>query len=109
MGNNDFNRQDRRNYSRIIYQPGNRASLIMGSRIFEVMDITESGVRFINENPLPPETAISGSILFLNGEMVDIEGKVEWQEEGEVGMSLSALIPSQILKQESRHLIVHSD
>ena len=109
MGNNDFSGQDRRNYSRIIYQPGNRASLIVGSQIYEVMDITESGVRFINENPLSPDTAISGSILFLNGEMVEIEGKVEWQEEGEVGMSLSEFIPANVIKQESRHLIVHSD
>jgi len=108
MGNNNFSGPDRRNYSRIVYQPGNRASLIVGSQIYEVMDITESGIRFINENPLAPETEISGSILFLNGEMVDVEGLVEWQEEGEVGMSLSEFIPAKVIQQESRHIIVHS-
>jgi hypothetical protein len=109
MDTNSYEGPERRSYARIVYRPNVRPRLNVGANGFEVLDINEGGIRFQNLNQVPLYERVTGSLTLLDGDVVDIDGKVEWQEGGEVGVSFEFLIPSAIIEKEQRHIILNEE
>jgi len=107
METNSYQGPERRNYARIVYKPKIRPFLTVGTDEFEVLDINEGGMRFENLDKVLFNARLVGSMTLLNGDVIEIDGKVEWQENGEVGLSFEFLIPSDIIEKEQRHIILN--
>ena len=107
MDTDSYKGPERRNYARIVYKPKMRPRLTVGTKEYEVLDINEGGMRFENLNHETFIERLNGSMTLLNGDVVEIDGKVEWQENGEVGLSFEFLIPSKIIEKEQRHIILN--
>jgi hypothetical protein len=109
MNTLDYSGPERRNYTRVIYKPSQKAELNMDSTTFEVLDINESGIRFLNTSGVKIPKFIHGVLTLLSGTQVEIDGKVEWEQDDEIGLSLSFLIPFQTIENEQRYIILNCD
>ncbi len=107
MKTDSYQGPERRSYARIVYKPKLRPFLTQGANQFEVLDINEGGMRLENLKHVPLNDRMAGSMTLLNGDVIEIDGKVEWQENGEIGLSFEFLIPSDIIQKEQRHIILN--
>jgi hypothetical protein len=99
--------REKRNYIRIVYNPGKRPRLATLRTEFAVTDISEGGIRFLNTAGIELPELILGTLTFLDDETIDIDGKVEWQQNHEVGLSLKYMIPAATIEKEQRHIILN--
>ena len=99
--------REKRSYIRIVYNPGKRPRLTAYDAEFEVTDISEGGIRFLNSGAVELPEFIKGAITFLDDETIEIDGKVEWQQHNAVGISLKYMIPAATIEKEQRHIILN--
>ena len=109
MNTLDYTGPERRNYTRVIYKPSQKAELNIVSATFDVLDINEAGIRFLNATGIKIPRFIRGVLTLLSGTHIEIDGKVEWEQDDEVGMSLNFLIPYQDIEKEQRFIILNCD
>ena len=107
MEKENFKGPERRSHSRIMYNPKERPKLKIDAHVFEVADISEKGLRLINDKNIKLDIMIRGVLTFLNGESVDIEGSIIWQEGNDLGLQFEDLIPSDKIYKEQRHILVN--
>ena len=105
----EYSGPERRNFVRIIYKPSQRATLKIASHEFEVLDVNESGIRFANPYHKTLATFVRGVLVLLNGDHLDIDGKVEWVRNPEVGLSLNFVLPPEAIEKEQRYIILNCD
>jgi hypothetical protein len=99
--------REKRSYIRIVYKPDKRPRLAADGTEFEVTDISEGGIRFLNNTAVELPEFIQGTITFLDDETIEVDGKVEWQQHNEVGLSLKYMIPIATIEKEQRHIILN--
>ena len=104
MEKNQYKGPERRCYNRIKYNPKERAKLQIQTLVFEVVDISENGLRFINDKEIALDKSIRGVLNFLHGVSVNIEGSLVWEKENEFGVQFKILIPSEMITNEMHHL-----
>ena len=105
----DYSGPERRNYTRVIYKPSQKAELHLDSEVFDVQDINESGLRVSNASGRDLPEFIRGTLVLLSGARIEIDGKIEWRQDDDVGISLNFLIPFQDIEKEQRHIILNCD
>jgi len=96
---------EKRKYIRIVYDQKHRSILKINNFKFEVDDLSESGIRFINWEKVKLYKNIKGVLTFLCGESVVVKGSIVWEENSLVGLVLDHLIPSAIFIKEQQYLI----
>ena len=99
--------REKRSFIRIVYTPGKRPRLAAIDIEFEVTDISEGGIRFLNDAQVQLPEFIMGTLILLDDERIDIDGKVEWQQHNKVGISLKYMIPAATIEKEQRHIILN--
>jgi len=109
MNSLEYSGPERRNFVRVIYKPSQRATLKIASHEFEVLDVNSSGIRFANPSDKMLATFVRGILVLLNGSRIEIDGKIEWARNPEVGMSLSFMIPEEAIEKEQRFIILNCD
>jgi len=109
MENKPYQGQERRNYERIVYKPVERPKIQIENDIFEIADVSEKGLRFINNNEVKLDNWIRGTLTFLNGGSVDVEGMIEREQGNDFGLYLEYLIPPDMIFEEQRHIILNCD
>ena len=109
MENTLFNGVERRKYNRIIYKPSQRPVLLIESNNFQVADVSQDGLRFINANEIILDRWVHGTLTFLYGESIDIEGGLEWQQDDDFGVRFKYLIPNEKIAKEQRHILLNCD
>jgi hypothetical protein len=79
---------ERRQYFRynLIYSPKDKAKLVIGTQEYEVMDMSEMGLRFIKKTDTILEKQITGTLKLSNGKNKIIKGEIVWQRGDEVGV-----------------------
>ena len=107
MDMNGHAEREKRSYIRIVYRPGNRPRLNTGSMAYEVTDISEGGIRFLNDAEGVLPDYIKGTLILLDDETIAIDGKIEWRQNHEVGVSLNYMIPAATIAKEQRHIILN--
>jgi hypothetical protein len=101
---------ERRSYFRITYTSFKKPKLKIDATEFDVADITQGGIRFMDSNKTAfPDNPIVGMLTFPDGEALKIEAHIEWIQENQVGLSLKTMIPSNIIDRERRRTILGSD
>ena len=98
--------RERRRYFRLEYPPDERPELKIGKKTFQVLDVSERGVRFINDKDARFAEWIKGTITFHDGVSMEIEGKIVWECGDELGLQIVVMpIPPARVLQEQRYLI----
>lgn len=97
-------RTEKRDFVRLVYPPDKRPILEVGDNKFEVLNICEKGLKFLNHMEKPFREQISGKLNFHDGGSIEIIGKILWENGREVGL-LATNIPAFIIRQEIRTLI----
>lgn len=108
MKRNPQDGSERRSYFRITYSPEKRPMLKIGTHEFEIADISEGGIRFVNERKLEIEKPVRGTAKFLFGGSFDVEGDIVWEENSELGLLLKNFIPSAAMEREKQYVILDS-
>jgi len=96
----------RRSYIRFTYDPQHRPALRVADERFDIIDISESGIRFDNSAQRPLAPTFRARIALLTGGTIDITADVQWQQNGEVGISLADAIPAAVIREEQRRAIL---
>lgn len=108
MKNNDYEGSERRTFFRIFYQPTKRPKLIIGEYEFDIADISEGGIRLINDQNIRVEGPVSGTTTFLFGKSMDVAGNVVWEQNNQIGILLKDYIPPATMEKEKQFVILES-
>ena len=60
----DYKGVERRSFNRIIYNPKERPNIKIDDQVFEVADISEKGLRLINDKRIKLDIKIQGTLSF---------------------------------------------
>lgn len=105
MDDKKSEQQEKRRYFRIEYPASIRPILKIRKHEFEVVDISEKGVRFSAEKEIKFGRWVTGNITFYDGQAIGIEGKIAWKRGESIGMFLTVKsIPYPKILSEQRHL-----
>jgi hypothetical protein len=89
MDDKKSERQEKRRSFRIEYPASIRPTLKIRKHEFEVVDISEKGVRFSADKKIQFGRWVTGNITFYDGQVVGVEGKIAWKREQTIGMFLT--------------------
>jgi hypothetical protein len=98
---------ERRSFFRVVYAPPKRPWLKVADERFQVADISQRGLRFINDKNIHLARTIQGVVTFSDGETVRIKGNVEWKKADEISVLLEELIPHTTISKEHNHTLPH--
>ena len=95
---------ERRKDPRTAYLSIERPRLKIGKHKFEVLDISQIGLKFLNNKEVNLSEYISGKLTFLCGESIDIEGSLIWEQDDDFGLYLKNHIPSDMIQKEELYI-----
>jgi hypothetical protein len=97
---------DREHY-RVAYPTALRPKLLVHGVSFDVVDISERGIRFRLGSAQAPEPGfeLHGVLRFRRGETITIRGAVLRVDQGEVAARLEEGIPLRVVMEEQRFLL----
>ena len=79
---------ERRSYLRREFESKERPTLKIGKIEFEVIDISERGLKFINKQKINLEGWVSGTLTLTNSRSIAIDGIIIRKKNSEIGMHL---------------------
>ncbi|HXW96661.1 MAG TPA: PilZ domain-containing protein [Gemmatimonadales bacterium] len=96
-----------REHYRVAYPTALRPKLLVQGVSFDVVDISERGIRFRLGQAERPEPGfeLEGVVRFKRGETVNIRGTVLRVVDGEVASWLEEAIPLRVIMEEQRYLL----
>ena len=96
---------EKRKYFRIEYPASIRPTLEIRKHEFEIVDISEKGVKFSAGKEIKFGRWVTGNVTFHDGQAIGIEGKIAWKRGESIGMFLTVKsIPYPKILSEQRHL-----
>ena len=81
--------QEKRKYFRIEYPASIRPTLKIRKHEFEIVDISEKGVKFSAGKEIKFGRWVTGNVTFHDGQAIDIEGRIAWKRGESIGMFLT--------------------
>jgi len=70
----------------------------------EVLNISEQGVKILNQKQTKLSKNVSGNVVFSSGKSIELIGKIAWQFENELGLFVTQ-IPRSVIVEEVRALL----
>lgn len=97
---------DREHY-RVAYPTSLRPKLLVQGHTFDVVDISERGIRFRLEKAEEPSPGfeVQGTVRFRRGETITVRGIVLRVVQGEVAARLEEGVPLRVIMEEQRYLL----
>ncbi len=80
--------KEKRQYPRQVCRPEEQTILRISKINFKVIDISERGLRFVNDGKLKLSGWVSGSLVIGNKKPIDIDGIVVRRQDNEIGIHL---------------------
>ncbi len=96
-----------REHYRVAYPTSLRPKLLVQGHTFDVVDISERGIRFRlggMEEPAPG-FEVQGAVRFRRGETITVRGVVLRVVQGEVAAKLEEGVPLRVIMEEQRFLL----
>ncbi len=100
--------EQKRAYFRIVYPVGDRPKIMLRNETFDVIDLSEMGVRFVSRNAgrwLGVAEALQATIVFFDKEKVTVIGRVLRANDDQVILHLSRGIPLTKVMAEQRRIL----
>ncbi|MFH2218500.1 MAG: PilZ domain-containing protein [Pseudomonadota bacterium] len=104
QGRNKYGGPERRKHARLIYPPKKRPMLKVGIVEIEIVDISEQGMRLFNYKQHKFDENIRGTVKFLSGGHLEVQGKIVWQFRNELGL-FTTRIPRHLIEEETYALL----
>lgn len=98
-----YNGPEKRSFYRVVYSPNRRPWVVIKDLAFEVTDISQKGLGFLNHKDVMLGGEIEGRVTFTDGDSIDIVGKIGWKKAGQTSLDLSNTIPHSFIKKELSH------
>lgn len=95
---------EKRKSIRLTYPPVRRPMLKVQEHELEVLNISEQGVKILNQKQIKLSKNVSGNVVFQSGNSIELIGKIVWKFENELGM-LVTQIPRAVIIEEVRALL----
>ena len=86
----DYRGMEKRQHPRTVFDSENRPKLKIGLQEFDVINISEKGICFVNDKKIDTRGWVNGTIVFSDARAVDVDGIIVRQESGSVGLHLIA-------------------
>ena len=101
-----YNGKNKREHYRIVYPLSCRPKLKIIKKEYEVMDISESGIKFLHRNgiELTPGSKIHAEITFDNGTSLDIDGEILRIDDYIMILKLQHSVPFWKIVDEQRYI-----
>ena len=99
-----YNGPEKRSHYRVVYSQNRRPWLVIDGCAFEVADISQKGIRFLNHKDIVLGGTIEGKATFMDGDSLDIIGNIEWKKAEQTSLGLSNTIPHSFIKKELAQL-----
>ena len=99
-----------REFYRIAYPAKARPKLDVAGFSFEVLDLSERGIRFKLGDASAPESGfqLQGTLKFVRGVTAEIVGTVLRVQNGQVAAVLDEGVPPSVIRAEQRYLLENS-
>ena len=99
-----------RQYYRINYPAKARPALMVFDHAFEVLDLSERGIRFKLGDAVAPSAGneFEGVVRFKQGATAEISGTILRVIDGEVAAALERGVPASLIRSEQRYLLENS-
>jgi hypothetical protein len=104
QGKDKYDGSERRSFARLVYPPNKRPTLKIRDNELEIINISEEGLKFLNFMQRKFGEKVSGTVIFSNGNSIDVIGKIIWEHGNEFGM-LVVRIKRNIIIEEIRALL----
>jgi hypothetical protein len=96
--------KERRKNTRIVYKPLKRPNLKIKEDIFEVADISANGIKFLNKIKVQLPSEFNGTLIFEDKTSYDFEGKIIWEKDSSVGVTIKKPIPPEIIGKDNEYI-----
>lgn len=97
--------ENRRRHFRVNYPTHDRPCIKIRGYEFEVIDVSESGLRFINDQEVKLAKWFRVTLIFLDGQAIERESRLVWRHEDIYGIEFVMPIPYKTILKEQRYLI----
>lgn len=97
--------ENRRRHFRLEYPPGERPVFNVRKYVFDVVDVSQSGLRFVNDKDARFGKWLSGTIVFPSGDTIERDAKVIWSYQNVYGVEFLIRIPFKIMLEQQKLLI----
>ncbi len=100
-----------RDFFRLEYPAADRPTIVVSGMTYEVLDLSEEGVKFAVPSSFKPNPAlkIRGTITFKDGKSVDVVGTVlrilERKDKNQCVLTLTSGVPLPKMMEEQRYLL----
>jgi hypothetical protein len=105
MESQKFDGLDQRKYFRVKYPPTERPILRIGTHSFEVLDISERGLKFVSDQEIKFAEWVRGTLIFSDRASLVVEGRIIWKRETQIGLKLATPISYPRILKEQRSLV----
>ena len=99
-----YNGPEKRSHYRVVYSPNRRPWIVINGYAFEVADISQKGLRFLDHKDVVLGGKVEGKATFMDGDSIDIIGNIEWKKAEQTSLILSNTIPHSFIKKELSQL-----
>jgi hypothetical protein len=96
---------EKRSHYRVVYSPNRRPWLVINDCAFEVTDISQKGLRFLNHKDVMFGVKLEGKITFTDGDSINIVGNIEWKKADQTSLIFTDIIPHSLIKKELAQLV----
>jgi hypothetical protein len=95
-----------RAFYRLVYPIAHRPTLRVGGDRFQVVDLSEQGIRYLHPGPSAPTpgSGVVGLLHLESGERLEIEGRVVRLEPPYVALELTRGVPFGLMLAQQRFL-----
>ena len=93
--------KQKRKYDRLVYTSTKRPLLKIGEHELEIIDISERGVKFLNDKEIEFDQIIHGTAVLLSGKTIIVDGEVSRSLNRECSLLINP-IPRSIISKEKR-------
>jgi hypothetical protein len=97
--------ENRRRHFRLEYPPGERPMLKVRKYEFDVVDISQSGLRFLDDQGVKLGKWVSGIIIFPDGATIERDSKIIWNYQNVYGIEFLIRIPFKFILEQQKRLI----
>ena len=106
MENKEHSGENKREFYRVRYPTGERPLLKLQGHVYEVIEISEKGVKFFCKQPWVYKTGleVQFAINFRDNELLKLEGQILRADGNALIIALSEAVPMGRIVQEQRYI-----
>jgi hypothetical protein len=105
MQENSYEGAERRSVFRLKYDQPEKPVFKVRKHQFQVMDVCEKGIRLRLDDPVRLVKWVRGALTFAEGDEYVLEGKIVWEQDGDLGLQLVTRLPYKTVLKEQRKML----